>query len=140
MLDIQLMLSLIADPHPQPHAAQKHTHEPATPPCPSKCIRKFAGAKALSEVSLSLSEFGSKIAAALAPPPTLLQPSPIRRCKSITTAIKLEKAWFSTHELAAFINILRSDPHAFDVYLALDEDDICREWVHLQLKRPESLI
>lgn len=139
MVDMQLMLWLITDLHPQPHAGQKRTREPATSPRPSKRIRKSAGAEALSEVSSSLTEFGSKIAAALAPPPTLLQPSPIRRCKSITTAIKLEKAWLSTHELAAFIDILRADPHAFDVYLALDEDEIRREWVHIQLKNAGEL-
>lgn len=45
-----------------------------------------------------------------------------------------EKHWLSTQEVVAFIDYLRRDPTAADVYMVLDEDDIRKDWVRTQLE------
>jgi hypothetical protein len=124
---------------PSAPLARKCAREPATPTKPRpKRARKSHGAAAILDMSASISDFGTKIAAALAPPSASmgLNPTPIRLSHAVTRASKLEK-WLSAGERVAFINLLRADKNkpgevnksAIDTYMALDEDDVRQEFV-----------
>lgn len=85
-------------------------------------------------MSVSLTDFGSKLSMALAPPaPSGLQPTPLRRNAAITYAQKNEKHWLTSRDMVAFIDYLRRDATAADVYMVLDEEDIRKDWVRTQL-------
>jgi len=113
----------------------KRACEPATPiSAPAKRVRHSAGADALLNMSVSFKDFGNKLATSLAPPSTGVPPTPCCRHDSIVAAQQLEKAWLTTCELVALIEFLRKDPITFDVYSALTEPDVRKEWVRIQLE------
>lgn len=68
-----------------------------------------------------------------------MEPTPRRRTNSIAFAQQTEKSWLTTRELVSFIDILRRDPTAFDVYLALTEPDVRMDWVRVQLDNTGTL-
>lgn len=83
---------------------------------------------------VSLTDFGSKFSMALAlPAPSGLQPTPLCRNAAIMYAQKNEKRWLTSQDMVAFINYLRRDATATDVYMVLDEEDIRKDWVCTQL-------
>jgi hypothetical protein len=87
-------------------------------------------------MSTSLADFGTAITAALAPPPPpAVDPSPIRRASSVTTVLRLEADWLTTGDRVALIDILRTDRTAAEIYLALTETDVRKEWVCVQLEK-----
>ena len=72
---------------------------------------------------------------ALAPPPTLVVPTPIRHTNAIAFATKQEKVWLTKTELIRLIDYLHKDQIAADVYMAMGEDaDIRKEWVRIQME------
>lgn len=72
---------------------------------------------------------------ALAPPPTLVVPTPIWRTNAIAFATKHKKVWLTKTELIRFIDYLCKDQIAADVYMAMGEDvDIQKEWVRIQME------
>ena len=68
-----------------------------------------------------------------------MEPTPRRRTASIAFAQQTEKDWLTTRELVKFIDILRRDPTAFDVYLAITEPDVRKDWVRVQLDDVDTL-
>jgi hypothetical protein len=86
-------------------------------------------------MSESLVGFGTAITAALAPSVPILPPSPIRRMTAVTAVLHLEADWLTLSQRVALIDFLRTDCTAADIYLALTETDIRKEWVQVQLKR-----
>lgn len=92
------------------------------------------GANALMSVAESLGVFNNTFATALAPPSTSVQPTPVRRTNAITTVLRLEKGWLTTTERVRLVDFLKADQSAADVYLALTEDDVRKEWVRIQLE------
>lgn len=86
-------------------------------------------------MSASLTQVGNALAAALAPPPNAIDPTPRRRSNAVAAALRVEKTWLSNNELVSFIDFLRGDQTAADIYLALDEPDVRKEWVRIQLER-----
>jgi len=90
-------------------------------------------------MSASLSDFGSKILTALAPPSTGMKPTPCCQTASIAFAQQTEKDWLTTRKLVKFIDILHHDPTAFDVYLAITKPDVCKDWVCVQLDDVDTL-
>jgi hypothetical protein len=100
-----------------------------------KHVRGSRGADALQSMSESLVGFGTAITAALAPSVPILPPSPIRRMTAVTAVLHLEADWLTLAQRVALIDFLRTDCTAADIYLALTETDIRKEWVRVQLKR-----
>lgn len=92
------------------------------------------GSTALLSMAESLGNFNTTFASALAPPSTGIAPTPIRRNMAIAALLQLEKDWLTVTERAVFINFLKTDQSAADVYLALTEADVRKEWVRMQLK------
>ena len=90
-------------------------------------------------MSESIAGFGTAIAAALGPPVPVLNPSPIRRITAVTAVLRLEANWLTLAQQVALIDFLRTDHTAADIYLALTETDIRKEWVQVQLERLTSL-
>ena len=82
----------------------------------------------------SLGTFNTTFASALAPPSTGVEATPIRRTKAITAILQLEKEWLTTMERVCLVNFLKADQSAADVYLALTEADVRKEWVRIQLE------
>ncbi|KAF8812913.1 hypothetical protein BYT27DRAFT_7085930, partial [Phlegmacium glaucopus] len=108
--------------------------EPATPTRPAvKRARASNGANALMSMVESLGNFNATFAGAFAPPSTGIAPTPVRRAKAIATILQLEKGWLTTRQCAVLIDFLKSDQSAADVYLAITEADVCRDWVQIQL-------
>jgi len=68
-----------------------------------------------------------------------MEPTPCRQTNSIAFAQQTEKGWLTTRELVSFIDILRHDLTAFDVYLALTEPDVRKDWVRVQLDNVDAL-
>jgi hypothetical protein len=85
-------------------------------------------------MSTSFKNFGRKLASSLVPPSTGVPPTPRCRHDSIVAAQQLEKAWLTTRELVALIEFLHKDLTTFDVYSALTESDVQKEWVRIQLE------
>lgn len=111
---------------------RKRTPSPS-PSEPVKCLRqRTAHGEALLSVSDSLAKFSSTIAAAFAPPPSALPATPVRRSQAVKIALAQE-SWLLPLQMVSFIDYLRSDPTAFDIYMILDDVDLCREWVRKQL-------
>jgi hypothetical protein len=82
----------------------------------------------------SLGAFNTTFAGALAPPSTGVEATPLRRTKAIAMILKLEKDWLTTIECVSLIDFLKGDQSAADVYLALTEADVRKEWVRIQLE------
>ncbi|KAF8816147.1 hypothetical protein BYT27DRAFT_7221677 [Phlegmacium glaucopus] len=89
----------------------------------------------LKSMSASLVGFGNDISAALAPPAPVMQPSPVRRTNAVSAVIRLEADWLTLGQQVAFIDFLRNDRTAADIYTALTETDVCKEWVRIQLEQ-----
>jgi len=86
-------------------------------------------------MSDSIDSFNQSISLALAPPPTLVVPTPIQHTNAIAFAAKHEKAWLTRTELIQFINYLHKDQITADVYMVMGEDsDVQKEWVHIQME------
>ncbi|KAF8808363.1 hypothetical protein BYT27DRAFT_7096973, partial [Phlegmacium glaucopus] len=110
--------------------------EPATPSQPApRRIRASHGATALQSMSASLVGFGNAISAALAPPAPVMQPSPVHHTNAVSTVICLEADWLTLGQQVAFIDFLRNDRTTADIYTALTETDVRKEWVHIQLEQ-----
>ena len=77
----------------------------------------------------SLGTFNTTFAGVLAPPSTGVALTPIRLTRAITTILELEKNWLTITQCAVFIDFLKADQCAADVYLALTEADVRWEWV-----------
>jgi hypothetical protein len=86
-------------------------------------------------MSETLAGFNTAFAAALAPPVPAIAPSPIRRTNAIVTLQNLEANWLNVTEQVAFIDFLRNDRTAADIYSALTEPDVRKEWVRVQLEK-----
>ena len=54
--------------------------------------------------------------------------------QAISFATKKEKAWLARTELIHFIDFLRRDQITADVYMAIEEDDVQKEWVCIQME------
>lgn len=98
-----------------------------------KRARSSNGANALMSMAESLGNFNTTLAGALAPPSAGMAPTPVRRSQAISALLRLEKNWLTTIERAILIDFLKSDQSAADVYLALTEADVRKEWVRIQL-------
>lgn len=117
-------------------APRKRPHDSDTPAhSTSKRSRASTGAEALLNMSNSLTGLGTALTAALAPPSTGLLPTPLRRSNAIGFAVRSEKGWLANTELVALIDFLRADQTAADVYIAIEEEDVRKEWVRIQLER-----
>jgi hypothetical protein len=118
----------------QSSALRKRAREPATPTRPSvKRPRASNGAAALQDMSSSLTQVGNALSAALAPPPNAVDPTPRRRANAIAAVLRLETDWLDDSQLVAFIDFIRGDQIAGDVYLALTKPEVRKKWVHTQL-------
>lgn len=80
----------------------------------------------------SLAGFGNTLAAALAPPPPPIDPTPIRRASDVACLLCKEKEWLNATEQVALIEFLHKDQSAAD--MALTEAEVRREWVCMQLE------
>jgi len=109
--------------------------EPVTPTRPSvKRSRPSNGAAALQDMSASLTHVGNALSAALAPPSNAVDPTPRRRANAVAAILRLEKDWLDPRQLVKFIDFIRADQIAGDIYLALTEPDVRKEWVRTQLE------
>ena len=86
-------------------------------------------------MSASLTQVGNALAAALAPPSNAVDPTPRRRTNAVAAVLRLEMGWLDHAQLVAVIDYIRADQTAADIYLALTEPDVCKEWVRIQLQR-----
>ena len=59
----------------------------------------------------------------------------MRRSNAIGFAVRSKKGWLANTELVALIDFLRADQTAADVYIAIEEEDVRKEWVRIQLER-----
>ncbi|KAF5312245.1 hypothetical protein D9619_003790 [Psilocybe cf. subviscida] len=120
----------------QPVSA-KRQRAPATPTRADVKRVRATGSAALMSIADSLTAFNTTLATSLALPAagTTVAPSPIRRREAITTALTLEKNWLTPTERATFVDFLKSDLCAADVYMAIEEVDVRQEWVRMQLER-----
>jgi len=59
----------------------------------------------------------------------------LRRSTAIGFAVCSKKDWLANLELVALIDFLRADQTAADIYVAIEEEDVCKEWVCIQLER-----
>lgn len=98
-------------------------------------MRASYGATALSDMSQSLSGFGHAITAALSKPPAGIDPTPVRKTDAVKALLRQEKEWLNTVQLVTFIDFIRTDKSAADIYLALVEEEVRREWVYTQLEK-----
>jgi hypothetical protein len=118
----------------QASALRKRAREPATPTQPpAKRPRASNGAAALQDMSASLTQVGNALSAALAPPSNAVDPTPRRRANAVAAVLQLEMDWLDNDELVRFIDFIRGDQIAGDIYLALTEPDVRKNWVHTQL-------
>ncbi|KDR70906.1 hypothetical protein GALMADRAFT_144377 [Galerina marginata CBS 339.88] len=126
----------------QASVSRKRAHrEPATPTRPSaKRPRASHGAAALQDMSASLTQVGNALSAALAPPPNAVDPTPRRHTNTVAAVLRLEMSWLDSDQLVAFIDFIRGDQVAGDVYLALTEPDVHKNWVCTQLERLGVLV
>lgn len=85
----------------------------------------------------SLAAFNTTLATSLAPPAAApgTTASPVRRREATIAALTLEKNWLTVTERATFVDFLKSDLCAADIYMAIEETDVRQEWVRMQLKR-----
>ncbi|PPQ79922.1 hypothetical protein CVT25_002996 [Psilocybe cyanescens] len=123
-------------PQSQASAPCKCACEPTTPTCIATkhpCVSH--GATVLQDMSALLTQVGIALAAALAPPLNPIDPTPHRRSNAVAAALRVEKTWLSNNELVSFIDFLWVDQTAADIYLALDEPNVRKEWVRIQLER-----
>ncbi|KAF8155440.1 hypothetical protein B0H34DRAFT_859846 [Crassisporium funariophilum] len=97
-----------------------------TPPS-SSGLRKRARKAATSSHSASKP--------ALAPQAPAVVPSPVCQTNTVTAAQRLKANWLSLTELVALINFLRNDRTAAEIYSALTEPNVRKEWVCTQLER-----
>ena len=88
----------------------------------------------------SLAGFGNTLAAALAPPPPPIDPTPICRASAVACLLCKEKEWLNATEQVALIEFLHKDQSAADIYMAVTEAEVCREWVRMQLKLLHDII
>ena len=54
---------------------------------------------------------------------------------AITAILHLKMGCFDNSQLLAFIDFICVNQTAADIYLALTEPDVHKEWVHIQLKK-----
>jgi hypothetical protein len=118
-----------------PYSSHKYVRTPS--PTPSQPVKRprqrTAHGEALLSVSDSLAKFSTTIAAAFAPPPSSTFPTtPACRSQAVKTALAQE-SWLTPSQMVSFIDYLRNDSTAFDIYMVLDDIDICKEWVGKQL-------
>ncbi|KAF8178055.1 hypothetical protein BJ912DRAFT_1063273 [Pholiota molesta] len=115
--------------------ALANVREPATPSHPSaKRNRRSHGAEALYNMSTSLAGFGEMLSSALAPPSNVLPPTPIRCTNAVVFAQENEMTWLDPSDMITFIDLLRRDKSAADVYMALKDNGLRRRWVEVQLQ------
>lgn len=81
----------------------------------------------------SLGTFNTMFAGVLVLPSTGVALTPICHTRAITTTLELEKNWLTIMQHTVFIDPLKADQCAADVYLALTEADVHQEWVRIQL-------
>ncbi|KAF8152664.1 hypothetical protein BJ912DRAFT_1071440 [Pholiota molesta] len=116
-------------------SSRKRAREPATPSHPSaKRNRRSHGAEALYNMSTSLAGFGEMLSSALAPPSNVLPPTPIRCTNAVVFAQENEMTWLDPSDMITFIDLLRRDKSAADVYMALKDNGLRRRWVEVQLQ------
>lgn len=84
-------------------------------------------------MSTSLAGFGEMLRSALAPPSNVLLPTPIRCTNAVVLAQQKEMLWLDPADMIIFIDLLRRDKSAADVYMALKDDGLHRRWVEAQL-------
>jgi len=109
-------------------------NEPVTPTHPSvKRSRPSNGAAALQDMSASLTHVGNALSAVLAPPSNAVDPTPRHCANAVAAILHLEKDWLDPHQLVKFIDF-QADQIAGDIYLALTEPDVRKEWVRTQLE------
>ncbi|KAF8157938.1 hypothetical protein B0H34DRAFT_797371 [Crassisporium funariophilum] len=101
----------------------------------SKRVRVSQGAMALQSMSHTLAGFNTAFTAALAPQAPAVVPSPVRRTNTVTAAQRLEANWLSLTKLVALIDFLANDRMAAEIYSALTEPNVRKEWVCTQLER-----
>lgn len=90
-------------------------------------------ATALADMSASITQVGQALAVALAPPINAVDPTPLRRSNAVGAVLRLEGPWLSKSQLVDFIDFIRADQTAADIYLALSESDVRKDWVKSQL-------
>ena len=90
---------------------------------------------ALQDMSASLTQVGMALTSALAPPPNAVDPTPRHHTNAIAAILHLEMGWLDNSQLVAFINFVRVDQTAADIYLALTEPNVRKEWVRIQLEK-----
>ena len=82
----------------------------------------------------SLSGFSTAITAALAPPVPVINPSTICQTTAVAAVLHQEAESLTLAQHVALINFLRTNCTAADIYLALTQPDVCKEWVDMQLE------
>jgi hypothetical protein len=113
-----------------------------TPSRPSR-TRTSHGATALIDMSKNFAAVGQALTNALAPPSTptfQLPPTPVRQTSAVAATLRLERQWLEKTQVVAFINILRKDKSIVDVYLAITEEDVRREFVSSLLEENGVLL
>lgn len=91
-------------------------------------------------MSESISGFGRAITAALAPSSSGIDPTPLRRSQAISALVNQEKYWLDNTHIVTFIDFLRTDQTAADIYMALTDKGVQKAWVHTQLEKLGVLI
>lgn len=115
---------------PSRKRARTPSPTPLIPPT-TKRSRTTPG-EALMSVSHTLSKFSDSITTALAPPPSALSLTSIRRTEAVKVALAQEK-WLTPPQMVSFIDFLRTDHNGFDFYLLIDDVIIRQEWIRKQL-------
>lgn len=86
-------------------------------------------------MSTSLAGFSTAITAALAPPVPVIDPSPIRQTTAVAAVLRQEAESLTLAQRVALIDFLSTNRTAADIYLALTQPDVRKEWVDMQLER-----
>ncbi|KAF8063548.1 hypothetical protein FPV67DRAFT_1451983 [Lyophyllum atratum] len=92
-----------------------------------------SGASALESLSNSVNDFSSTIKDALFPSKDGLPATPRCETDAVVCVQALEKSWLTGFQLILFIDLLRRDVSAVDVYSVLEDESLRKEWVAAQL-------
>ncbi|KAF8152631.1 hypothetical protein B0H34DRAFT_801030 [Crassisporium funariophilum] len=93
----------------------------------------LSGASALTSLSNSVNKFGSTIRKALFPSKDGLAATPRYKMNTVVCAQELEESWLTGGQLISFINLLRRDVSAVDIYTVFEKESLCKDWVAVQL-------
>ncbi|TFK16780.1 hypothetical protein FA15DRAFT_711424 [Coprinopsis marcescibilis] len=112
---------------------RKREHKPAAPTPASKCPRTSYAASALQDMANSVLQFGQAVAAAFAPAPNAVNPTPCL-CMNAIQAVQKNKPWMDLDQLIQAIDLFHCDKTACKAYLLFtDNPELQRQWLTVQL-------